>query len=92
MKGQLPRKSSTARRNAIMEIQQQNAEKYNSSRIGKIYDTIIDGVADDGIFYIGRSQAEAPEIDPVIYLTSSEPLETEKCGCARCDTLRRRRL
>jgi len=76
MKGQLPRKVKHARRNAIMEIQQQNVEKYNSSRIGKIYDTIIDGVADDGIFYIGRSQAEAPEIDPVIYLTSSEPLET----------------
>ncbi len=75
MKGQLPGKIKQARRNTIMELQQKNVEKYNSSRIGKLYDTIIDGVAEDGIFYIGRSNAEAPEIDPVIYLTSSEPLE-----------------
>lgn len=75
MKGHLPKKVKEARRNAIMEIQQENVEKYNSSRIGKVYDTIIDGVADDGIFYVGRSYAETPEIDPVIYLTSAEPLE-----------------
>jgi ribosomal protein S12 methylthiotransferase len=58
-----------------MELQQKNVEKYNNSRIGLIYDTIVEGVADDGIFYEGRTCSEAPEIDPVIYFTSSEPLE-----------------
>ena len=37
---------------------------------------MVEGVADDGIFYYGRSYGEAPEIDPVIYFTSIEPLET----------------
>ena len=75
LKGHLPEKVKEERRNKIMELQQRKIEQYNSSRIGQIYDTMIDGVAEDGIFYIGRSYAEAPEIDPVIYLTSAEPLE-----------------
>jgi ribosomal protein S12 methylthiotransferase len=32
-------------------------------------------VADDGIFYYGRSYGEAPDIDPLIYFTSPQPLE-----------------
>ncbi len=75
MKGHLPKKIKEARRNNIMELQQENVEKYNSSRIGQCYDTMVDGVAEDGIFYVGRSYAETPDIDPVIYFTSSEPLE-----------------
>lgn len=59
-----------------MEAQQQNVAQHNSSRIGKIYDTIIEGVAEDGIFYLGRTCMEAPEIDPVVYVTSPYPLET----------------
>ena len=29
---------------------------------------------EDGIFYYGRTYAEAPEIDGVVYFTSHEPL------------------
>jgi len=75
MKGHLPKKVKEERRSRIMELQQRKIAQYNSSRIGQIYDTMIDGVAEDGIFYIGRSYAEAPEIDPVIYVSSAEPLE-----------------
>lgn len=75
MKGHLPKKIKEARRNRIMELQQENVMKYNNSRIGQFYDIIVDGVAEDGIFYIGRSYAETPEIDPVIYFTSAEPLD-----------------
>lgn len=74
-KTQLPEKIKNIRREKLMELQQKNVEKYNNSRIGLIYDTIVEGVADDGIFYEGRTCSEAPEIDPVIYFTSSEPLE-----------------
>lgn len=75
MKGHLPKKTKEARRNRLMEVQQANVEKYNSSRIGQIYDTMVDGVAEDGIFYAGRSGSETPDIDPVIYFTSPEPLD-----------------
>ncbi|NMA66531.1 MAG: 30S ribosomal protein S12 methylthiotransferase RimO [Clostridiaceae bacterium] len=74
-KDHLPEAIKKERRDKIMELQYGKIEQYNCSLIGRIYDTIIEGVAEDGIFYIGRSYAEAPEIDPVIYLTSAEPLE-----------------
>lgn len=75
MKGHIPKKIKEARRDKLMILQKENVEKYNSSRIGRIYDTIVDGVAEDGIFYIGRTYAETPDIDPIIYFTSPEPLE-----------------
>jgi len=75
MKGHLPKKVKIERRNKLMELQMANVEKYNSSRLGRIYDTIVDGIAEDGIFYVGRTYAEAPDIDSVIYFTSVEPLE-----------------
>ncbi len=76
MKGQISVGVKAARRNALMEIQRENAARFNSSRIGKTYDTMIDGVAEDGIFYLGRTYMEAPEIDPVIYVASPYPLDT----------------
>jgi ribosomal protein S12 methylthiotransferase len=75
MKDQVPSRIKEARRKALMEAQQKNVGRFNSSRIGKTYDTIIDGVAEDGIFYLGRTYMEAPEIDPVIYVASSHPLD-----------------
>lgn len=75
MKGHLPKKVKESRRNKIMALQQKIVEKYNSSRMGKTYDTMVDGVAEDGIFYVGRSFAETPDIDPLIYFTSPEPLK-----------------
>lgn len=74
MKGQVPARVKNSRRKAIMEVQQENVARFNGSRIGRTYDTMIDGVADDGIFYVGRSYMEAPEIDPVIYVASPYPL------------------
>ncbi len=76
MKGQIPKRVKESRRKKLMAVQRENVEKYNNSRTGKIYDTMVDGVAEDGIFYVGRTVMEAPEIDPVIYFTSPEPLET----------------
>lgn len=75
MTGHLTKKIKEARRDRIMELQMKNVEKYNSSRIGGLYDTMVNGVAEDGIFYVGRSYAETPDIDPVIYFTSPEPLD-----------------
>jgi ribosomal protein S12 methylthiotransferase len=46
----------------------------NIQRLNKIYKTLVEGVADDGIFYYGRSYAEVPDIDGLIYFTSPKPL------------------
>jgi len=59
----------------IMEVQKDIAGEINRHRLNKIYTVLVEGVADDGIFYYGRSYAEAPEIDGLIYFTSPYPLE-----------------
>jgi len=40
-------------------------------RVGSVVTVTIDGVSDDGIFYLGRSYGEAPDDDPVIFVASS---------------------
>ncbi|MBP5493238.1 MAG: 30S ribosomal protein S12 methylthiotransferase RimO [Clostridiales bacterium] len=66
------RKDVSERRYAkVMELQQGISLAYNEERVGKIVNVSIDNIADDGIFYIGRSEKEAPEIDSAIYVAST---------------------
>lgn len=75
LKPQVNKKIKEKRYKDIMLIQKEITEKKNRERLNKTYKTLIEGVSDDGIFYIGRSYAEAPEIDNLIYVTSEEPLK-----------------
>ncbi|MFA5341289.1 MAG: 30S ribosomal protein S12 methylthiotransferase RimO [Clostridia bacterium] len=74
LSGQISKKIKTQRRKRAEGLQHDVLINKNDERIGKIYSIIIQGVSDDGLFYIGRSYAEAFEIDPVIYVLSKEPL------------------
>lgn len=76
MKKQVPEKIKQERKNRLLDIQQDIAQAQAMKRVGKVYDVLIEGVAGDGIFYRGRSYGEAPEIDPLIYVASAEPLKT----------------
>ncbi len=68
---------SNRRYEKVMELQQQISLSYNEARVGKIVKVTIDSASDDGIFYLGRSYAEAPEVDPLIYVASTNrPLES----------------
>ncbi len=62
------------RRDEIMELQRGISQTKNQERLDNIYDIIIENVSDDGIFYEGRSYAEAPEIDGKVFVASAEPL------------------
>lgn len=59
----------------LMRLQREISRKKNQLRVGRVYDTLVEGVAEDGIFYIGRTYAESPEVDGKVYFTSPEPLE-----------------
>ena len=74
MKNQIPKHIKINRQKKILELQNSISREINQDRNGKVYKTIVDGIADDGIFYYGRTYAEAPEIDGVIYFTSPEEL------------------
>jgi ribosomal protein S12 methylthiotransferase len=74
MKPQVPKVTKQTRFDSLMKLQKQIAEQKNKSRLNKIYKTLVQGVSDDGIFYFGRTYAETPEIDGLVYFTSLEPL------------------
>ncbi len=62
------------RRRRLMALQQQISKEKNETRVGKIYDVLVEGVSEDGIFYYGRSYAEGPDVDGRIYFTAEVPL------------------
>ncbi len=58
-----------------MRAQYRVAVAKNRARVGQVYRTVTEGVSEDGIFYYGRTYAEAPDIDDYVYYVSAEPLE-----------------
>ena len=74
MKHKVPPSVKEQRYRRLMELQQKISLENNMARVGKIYDVLVEGVSDDGIFYFGRSYAEGPDVDGRIYFTAEEPL------------------
>jgi len=74
-KNQINSKIKQKRFELMMGLQKKTMDSLNDLRMDKIYSTIVEGVADDGIFYTGRTYAEAPDIDSLIYFTSEEPVQ-----------------
>jgi ribosomal protein S12 methylthiotransferase len=80
--GQLPQKIRNQRRDRILAIQQPIAFKWNKSQISHNHEVIIDSyIPGQKNAYIGRSYADAPEIDGVIYVTGEglKPGQIVKC-------------
>ena len=66
----LPDEVKEQRREELMAVQQEIAFEWNHSQVGRRVDVILDSVAseEDGA-WIGRSYADAPDVDGVIYVT-----------------------
>lgn len=68
MQGQVPEEIKEARRNEIMEIQQQVAFEKNKPLAGKEMDVIVDGyLPEDGV-YICRTYMDAPDVDGYVFV------------------------
>ena len=76
MKEQVSEKIKKNRMNCIMKIQQSITWEISGKRLGKEYDVVVEGISDDGIFFWGRTYAEAPEIDGTIYFTALREIES----------------
>ena len=74
MEDQVPEAVKEARRAGLMELARDISLKRNQARVGTTVQVLTESVSDDGIFYIGRSYGEAPDVDGKIYFTSEEPL------------------
>ena len=71
----LPEDVKQDRYERLMAVQQELAFSYCDSMIGYELDVLIDEQAGDNL-WIGRSFADAPEIDGCVYVTSERPLQS----------------
>ena len=72
MPDQVDDETKQRRYDEIYELQKQISAEQSQKRLGTVTKVNICDVSDDGIFYIGRSYGESPEVDPVIYIASQE--------------------
>lgn len=75
MPEQVPEEIKEERRAQLMALAREISLKKNRAREGSQVQVLTESVSDDGIFYIGRSYGEAPDVDGKVYFTSEEPLE-----------------
>ena len=70
MPDQVDEETKQRRYDEIYELQRQISAEQSKKRLGSVTRVNICSVSDDGIFYVGRSYGESPEVDPVIYVAS----------------------
>ncbi|HEX2476237.1 MAG TPA: 30S ribosomal protein S12 methylthiotransferase RimO [Lacipirellulaceae bacterium] len=69
----LPEEVKAERRDRLMEVQQEVAFQWNNAQIGRRLDVVIDAaVPEEKNAWIGRSYADAPDVDGVVYVTGDE--------------------
>jgi ribosomal protein S12 methylthiotransferase len=66
LEGHLPEETKESRRDALMETQQRHAFAFGDSVVGYELDVILDCESETPGNWIGRSFADAPEIDGVV--------------------------
>jgi ribosomal protein S12 methylthiotransferase len=71
--GHLSEEVKHARRDRLMAVQQEIAFVWNGRQVGRTMDVIIDGqIAGEENAYVGRSYADAPEIDGQVFVTGEQ--------------------
>lgn len=69
---QVPLRIRRRRRRRLMLLQQRIAYRNAAALIGQLVDVLIDGPAGHPNQWIGRTAAQAPDVDPVTLVTGSE--------------------
>jgi len=71
----LPDEVKEARREQLMAVQQQIAFAWNQSQIGRRHNVLIDrAVPGEKQAWVGRSHADAPDVDGVVYVSGQKKL------------------
>ena len=79
---QVPMETREARRDELTELQQRLSLRYAESRVGSTAHVLVDALDEEGVF-VGRSAAEAPDVDPCIFLRDVEGLPPLAVGQMR---------
>jgi ribosomal protein S12 methylthiotransferase len=80
--GRLPEEVKQARRDRLMAVQQEIAFAWNASQVGRRLDVIIDRcISIEENAFVGRSYADAPEVDGQVYVTGENLAPGEIVAC-----------
>ena len=63
------------RRNTLMSEQMIISESLSYSRIGRIYEVVVEEVAEEGKILVGRTAYDSPDIDGVVYIHTDKSIE-----------------
>uniref|UniRef100_A0A7S3VK66 Uncharacterized protein n=1 Tax=Dunaliella tertiolecta TaxID=3047 RepID=A0A7S3VK66_DUNTE len=87
---QVADKTRQRRRDELISLQQRIGESFAEQQVGKEIDVLVDGYSEDGAL-IGRTQWDAPDIDPIVFL-SEEDSNTSGLAPLEVGQLRRCRV
>lgn len=76
MDGQIDEEVKEARRDEIMQIQQDIAFDKSNSRVGEIYEVMIEGRLPDEGVYIARTYMDVPDVDGYVFIQSDYNLDS----------------
>ena len=62
----IPDKVKQARLDELMALQEEIALESNASKVGQIFDVIVDREEED--YYVGRTEYDSPEVDPEVLI------------------------
>ena len=71
---QIPEEVKEARRDEIMELQQEIAFEHSEEMVGRVLDVIIEGKVADEPAYVGRTYMDAPGVDGFIFINTGVEL------------------
>lgn len=76
------------RRSRLMAVQQAAAFDWTAAQLGKQIDVILDQpVAGEKNVWIGRSRADAPDVDAVVYVTGDKKQKLSAGKFTRCEVV-----
>jgi len=79
---QVPPDVAARRYDQLMRLQQEIAAQVNARMLGRTCDVVIDEVdASDPAQCVGRTSADCPEVDGVVYVSSPRPLSPGTWTC-----------
>ena len=74
MEGQIDEEVKEARKDELMQIQQEIAFAAAENMVGRTVEVLIEGkIPEDGI-YIGRTYKDAPDVDGYIFVNAEEEM------------------
>ena len=74
--GQIEEEIKEARRAELMQLQEGISKELLAQKAGSLQDVLVEGKLTDEEVYVGRTRADAPDVDSLIYFPAEEELMT----------------